>query len=85
MLKVQKKAGNTIKELLDGRYVENALSGKLTLRKNCLTFNYNNPKTCGTKLNFCVFPGGDKCYNMNEQMKVKCKDTIDDSKLEAWC
>jgi len=57
--------------------MENPLTEELKLKKHSVEVSYNAPATAGTKINFTVFPGGDQCLKIHQDLQSKYKDTID--------
>lgn len=75
MIKMRKNAQNALESIIKGD-MENPLTEDLKLKKHSVEVSYNVPTTVGTKLCLGIYPGGDECLKIHQDMSNKYKDTI---------
>ena len=81
MLFAKKKANDMLKAIVSGNFADSPLSGNLKTQDHEIEVSFNAPKDEGLKVSAHVYPGGDTCHAIHEDLKSKYQDGTLDEKL----
>ena len=81
MIKMKKNAANALEAIIKGD-MSNPLTEELKLKKHSIEVAFNAPESAGTKFCFSLYPGGDKCHSIHQDLKSKYNTTVDKEEMD---